>query len=256
MGKRLHGLFSFFCVLLLVLWPFKLTVLSPFKRPWISLVFDLTSVFARAMRLRLKMIKNGDFMSRLLSTLSLVAGLAIGGALQAQEASDGTPTVDPSVGLDLGQTVQEDPSYVKEVYDDWQLQCFRSDAEQDPCQMYQLLREEAGNPVAEFSIFKLPEDSAVVAGATIVVPLGTLLPAGLQMYVDSGAAKAYNYSFCSMIGCFARIGFTQEDIDAFRSGEIAFIVIAPAQAPDQTVLIEASLKGFTAAFDNVTVNAN
>ncbi|MEL7204931.1 MAG: invasion associated locus B family protein, partial [Pseudomonadota bacterium] len=62
-------------------------------------------------------------MSRLLSTLSLVAGLAIGGALQAQEASDGTPTVDPSVGLDLGQTVQEDPSYVKEVYDDWQLQC-------------------------------------------------------------------------------------------------------------------------------------
>lgn len=192
----------------------------------------------------------------MLSTLTLVAGLAFGGAAVAQEATEedgATSTIDPDTGLDLGQTVQEDPSYIKEVYDDWQLQCFRSDAEEDPCQMYQLLREEAGNPVAEFSIFKLPGDSAVVAGATIVVPLGTLLPAGLQMYVDSGAAKAYNYSFCSLIGCFARIGFTQEDIEAFKAGETVFIVIAPAQAPDETVLIEASLKGFTAAFENVTV---
>ncbi|MEM7731692.1 MAG: invasion associated locus B family protein [Pseudomonadota bacterium] len=196
-------------------------------------------------------------MIRMLSTLSLITGLAIGGAALAQEATEddgATSTIDPNTGLDLGQSVQEDPSYVKEVYDDWQLQCFRSDAEEDPCQMYQLLREEAGNPVAEFSIFKLPGDNAVVAGATVVVPLGTLLPAGLQMYVDTGAAKAYNYSFCSIIGCFARIGFTQADIDAFKGGETVFIVIAPAQAPDETVLIEASLKGFTAAFDNVTVS--
>lgn len=194
-------------------------------------------------------------MIRLLSIVSLMAGVALGSTAMAQETSDdaATGTVDPATGLDLGQSVQEDPSYVKEVYDDWQLQCFRSDAEEDPCQMYQLLREEAGNPVAEFSIFKLPGDGAVVAGATIVVPLGTLLPAGLQMYVDSGAAKAYNYSFCSIIGCYARIGFTQEDIDAFKNGDKAFMVLAPAQAPDQTVLIEASLKGFTAAFENVTI---
>ena len=108
---------------------------------------------------------NGEFMIRMLTTLSLIAGVAIGGALHAQEAAEGeteaeksnepTSTVDQATGLDLGQTVQEDPSYVKEVYDDWQLQCFRSDAEEDPCQMYQLLREAAGNPVAEFSIFKL-----------------------------------------------------------------------------------------------------
>lgn len=194
--------------------------------------------------------------SNLPAVVGLVAGLMMAGAAFAQETSEdaGAGTIDPATGLDLGQSVQEDPSYVKEVYDDWQLQCFRSDAEEDPCQMYQLLREDAGNPVAEFSIFKLPDDGAVVAGATIVVPLGTLLPAGLQMYVDSGAAKAYNYSFCSVIGCFARIGFTQEDIDAFKSGETAFLVIAPAQAPDQTVLIEASLKGFTAAFDNVSIS--
>ncbi len=197
-------------------------------------------------------------MKRLLSTLSLIAGIAIGGAVYAQEsdAEDGESTFDPATGLDLGQAVQEDPSYVKETYDAWQLQCFRSDAEEDPCQMYQLLREEAGNPVAEFSIFKLPEDGAVVAGATVVVPLGTLLPAGMQLFVDDGAAKAYNFSFCSMVGCFARIGFTQEDIDNLKSGETAYMIIVPAQAPDQTVLIEASLAGFTAAYDNVSIAPN
>jgi invasion protein IalB len=82
------------------------------------------------------------------------------------------------------------------------------------------------------------------------------LTAGLQIYVDDGPAKAYNFSFCSMIGCFARIGFTQEDIEAFKAGEDAFVVIAPAQAPDQTVLIQASLAGFTKAFENVSIAPN
>lgn len=197
-------------------------------------------------------------MLRLISTLSLITGLALGGAVHAQDNSSdqSAGTTDAATGLDLGQAVQEDPSYIKETYDDWQLQCFRSNGEEDPCQMYQLLREDAGNPVAEFSIFKLPGDSAAVAGATIVVPLGTLLTAGLQIYVDDGPAKAYTYSFCSMVGCFARIGFTQDDIDAFKSGEAAYLVIAPAQAPDQTVLITASLKGFTKAFENVTISPN
>ena len=73
--------------------------------------------------------RNGDFMIRLLSIVSLMTGVALGSAAWAQEASDEGTTIDPATGLDLGQAVQEDPSYVKEVYDDWQLQCFRTDAE-------------------------------------------------------------------------------------------------------------------------------
>lgn len=82
--------------------------------------------------------------------------------------------------------------------------------------MYQLLREEGGNPVAEFSLFKLPSEGRAVAGATIAVPLGTLLPQGLKISVDGGKAKSYNYSFCSMGGCFARIGFTRPTSTRFR----------------------------------------
>lgn len=205
-------------------------------------------------------------MSRSLFTLPLIALLAAGTAAIAQDETTSATeteaegqteqTTSDANTLDMGQEVQEDPSYIKETYDDWQLQCFRSEAEEDPCQMYQLLREEAGNPVAEFSLFKLPDDSQAVAGATIVVPLGTLLPQGLKIAVDSGQAKSYNFSFCSMVGCFARIGFTQSDIDSLKAGGEALLSIVPAQAPDQNVVIRASLAGFTMAYENVSIAPN
>ena len=219
-------------------------------------------------------------MSRFLFTLPVIALLAAGSVAMAQDDTTSDTTTEAEAEtqtdteaqadtegqseegtadantLDMGQEVQEDPSYVKETYGDWQLQCFRSEAEEDPCQMYQLLREDAGNPVAEFSLFKLPDDSQAVAGATIVVPLGTLLPQGLKIAVDSGQAKAYNYSFCSMVGCFARIGFTQADVDALKAGGEAVLMIVPAQAPDQQVVIKASLDGFTKAYENVSIAPN
>ena len=200
-------------------------------------------------------------MSRLLTILPLVALLGTGSAALAQDTADKADTAkdgssSAAAGLDLGQEVREDPSYIKDTYGDWQLQCFRSEADEDPCQMYQLLREDAGNPVAEFSMFKLPDGSEVVAGATVVVPLGTLLPQGLRIAVDEGTAKSYNFKFCSMVGCFAQIGFTQGDIDALKAGGEAVLTIVPAQAPDQRVVIKASLDGFTKAYENVSVAAN
>jgi invasion protein IalB len=224
-------------------------------------------------------------MTKILHSLPVVVLLGLGTALSAQETDDveGTGTEaqaaetaetenaedaaseeagdtaqqsDPAGQLDLGREESEEPSYIKETYGDWQLQCFRSEAGEDPCQMYQLLREEGGNPVAEFSLFKLPSEGQAVAGATIAVPLGTLLPQGLKISVDGGKAKSYNYSFCSMGGCFARIGFTEADVNAFKAGAAAQLTLVPAQAPDQLVEIEASLSGFTAAYNEVSVLEN
>src|SRR6056297_3677012 len=216
-------------------------------------------------------------MPKLLSTLPLIVLLTMGTAVTAQDDSadqadgaeaateaEATTTTEETTetgsanneALDMGQEVQQQPTYIKEEFGDWQMKCFRSEAEEDPCQMYQLLREDAGNPVAEFSLFRLPEGSQAVAGATIVVPLGTLLTEELRISVDGGPAKTYTYSFCSMVGCFARIGLTQADINGFKAGVTANLQLVPAQAPDQTLNIEASLSGFTAAYDNVSVVEN
>lgn len=159
---------------------------------------------------------------------------------------------DPALDLDLGTEVRNDATYIKGEYGDWQIQCFKAEEGQEACQMYQLLRESAGNPVAEFSVFNIPGSSQAVAGATIAVPLGTLLPQGLRITVDDGTTKSYNFAFCAQSGCFARIGFTQEDIETFKAGVSAKLLIVPAQAPDQLVEISASLAGFTAAFNEVT----
>jgi len=219
-------------------------------------------------------------MPKLHYTLPLLAALALGTPAFAQDdttttddaaaaeateteatgtdagATDGTATAGADTGLDMGQTVEEDPTYVKETYGDWELKCFRSEAEEDPCQMFQLLREDAGNPIAEFSIFRLPEGAQAAAGATIVVPLGTMLSEELKISVDGGKAKSYSYRFCSLVGCYAQIGLTAEDVEAFKRGLGATLQIVPAQAPDQTVNIKASLSGFTAAFENTSVLDN
>ena len=220
-------------------------------------------------------IENGDPMPRYLTTLPFIAALSLGAALHAQEAetteaetaapeaaeAEPTPQPDadePSIAseLDMGKEVDDDPTYIKETYGDWQLKCFRSGGEDDLCQMYQLLREDAGNPVAEFSLFKLPENNQAVAGATIVVPLGTLLTEELRMSVDGGPAKSFAYAFCSVVGCFARIGLAEPDVEALKRGAEANLEIVPAQAPDQKVNIKVSLSGFTAAFDNVSTIQN
>jgi len=204
-------------------------------------------------------------MPKLITALPLIAAMTLGTAVFAQtdtttdtttQGADAQASTDAATGndtgLDMGNTVADDAPYIKETYGDWQLKCFKNGTEDGPCQMYQLLREEAGNPVAEISIFRLPEGGQAVAGATVVVPLGTLLTKELKISVDGGRAKSFSYAFCNQTGCFSRIGLTADDIAAFKQGASANLEIVPAQAPDQTITINASLSGFTDAFENVT----
>jgi len=53
------------------------------------------------------------------------------------------------------------------------------------------------------------------------------------------------------VGCVARVGFTAAEVDGFKKGGKATLTIVPAVAPDKTVALEVSLKGFTAGFDAV-----
>ncbi len=162
---------------------------------------------------------------------------------EAAEADSGEPV--------LGQT------YVKEEVGDWELRCVRTETpESDPCQLYQLLQEEDGNPLAEISLFRLPEDANLAAGATVIVPLETLLTGQLGIAVDSNQPKSYPFSFCNRQGCYARIGLTAEDVAAFKRGALARVMIRPFAAPDQVVISNMSLSGFTAGYDKTSVMSN
>lgn len=209
-------------------------------------------------------------MFKSISTALLVGLLALPHTAFAQSSEDQTESAEAAEateapaeaaattenGLSLGEEVQPEP-YVKETHGDWELQCLRipteEDQSKDPCQLFQALQDDQGTNVAEVTLFRLPEGGKAIAGANVLVPLETLLSAPLTIAVDSGKPRVYPYSFCSPIGCFARIGFTAQDIAAMKRGAVAKVTIVPAPAPDQKVTLEMSLKGFTAGFDAASV---
>ena len=210
-------------------------------------------------------------MPKSLSILSFAAALALGSAALAQEATtDGTAEAAPTAEADAAPegntsafatgtevTEAQSASYIKETFGDWSLRCFRMpEGQEDACQLYQLLREEAGNPIAEFSLFRIEEGGPAVAGASVIVPLVTLLPAELKIAIDGGTPKSYPYRVCTEVGCIAQLGLLDADVAAFKQGANATVTLVPAQAPDQQVNINVSLSGFTAGFDAVSTFSN
>lgn len=167
------------------------------------------------------------------------------GDAPATDAAAAT-AADGAAGPQVGQP------YIREVFGDWSLRCLKAEAGTlDPCQLYQLLKDADGNAVAEFSTFPLPDGQQAAAGATIVVPLETLLTQSLRLTIDTSEAKVYPFTFCNTAGCVARVGFTAAEVAQLKRGNKAVLRMVPAAAPDQEVLLNISLTGFTAGFDSV-----
>ncbi|MCK0138842.1 invasion associated locus B family protein [Aliiroseovarius sp. F47248L] len=211
--------------------------------------------------------------AELMKTLPLAALLALATPAFAQDTTE-TPTEEAPAAeateaapeataeqpqVDLGEPVdgerQPGQTYIEKVVGDWERKCITLPEGQgdDPCQMYQLLKDDKGNAVAEISLGRLPDGGQAVAGATVVVPLETLLTQQLTVAVDAGQGKRYPFRFCAQPGCVANIGFTQAEVDGFKRGAKATVTIVPAAAPDQKVNLSMSLKGFTDSYNELIV---
>ena len=197
----------------------------------------------------------------LLLALGLTVAMAGFGIAQETTEPEAAPETTAPAGeepgdLSLGTeaTAADGPGtpYTAATFDKWEQRCMRTADGSDPCQLYQLLQDGQGNNVAEVSLFALPPGQQAVAGATIVVPLETLLTEQLTIAVDGTQPKRYPFTWCAPLGCIARVGFTQAEVDGFKKGAKATISIIPAGAPDERVNLDLSLKGFTAGFDAVS----
>jgi invasion protein IalB len=136
--------------------------------------------------------------------------------------------------------------YLAASFDAWQQRCMKKEDGADPCELYQLLKDETGNPVAEISFFTLPEGSQAVIGANILAPLETLLTADLRIGIDAGTPKIYPFSYCTVNGCVAKVGFTAEELAVMQAGTEGIMTVVPAAAPKNTIAIKIALAGFTA----------
>ena len=138
------------------------------------------------------------------------------------------------------------PELSSEKFGDWDLRCTADESE---CFLYQLVVNPAGDPVSEISIIALPAGGEAVTGATVVTPLGTLLPAGLSFQIDSGPVQKFPFSWCLRSGCFSRFGLPAEGLASLKAGSKAIMSLSALDIPDQPIDLEVSLTGFTAGYN-------
>jgi len=193
--------------------------------------------------------------SRPLVTLGLIAAITLPALILPNLA---VAQSEPLVLPDRSE-VEPGQAYIAEIFRDWQIRCIRADVVETPdrCEMFQLLEEENGNPVAEFRIAAAlfqGEDDDTVANATILTPLDTLLSPGLQLRIDDNEPATVPYAFCREIGCFVQLSLSAEDVSLFEGGADAQVVLFAllrdeiGQMGGAPVPTTASLRGFTAAF--------
>ncbi|MBV1868732.1 MAG: invasion associated locus B family protein, partial [Marinosulfonomonas sp.] len=126
----------------------------------------------------------------------LLAASLMASPLSAQDAGQSDIGNGLSTGVPVGAEKAADSPYVREKHGAWDIRCLKTGEETETCQMYQLLKDDEGNSVAEITLFALPEGQEALAGATIVTPLETLLTAQMTLSVDGQNGKRYPFSYC------------------------------------------------------------
>lgn len=175
-------------------------------------------------------------------------------APEAPAAAAPAPAAAPAAEAPAAPADGPGTIYVKETSGAWQIRCMRVDAGRtEPCNIFQMLKDDKGNEVAAIEIAPRPTGEKAVAGATISVPLETLLQAKLVLQIDSSKPLVYDYAWCDRVSCLALAGFTEADLKAMKNGKEATMTIVPALAPDQKVSVKISLDGITKGYDGLPV---
>lgn len=139
-----------------------------------------------------------------------------------------------------------------EKFKDWTAKCGKlSEAsKQEVCHIFQVITDskEPKNAILAVEIGYLPDEKQPIAQFTL--PLGVLLPPGLQLRVDeSEETGRVPFTVCDPVGCKAMVRLDAEVIERFKKGIKLNILIANPEGRVATIPI--SLSGFTAAFDSL-----
>lgn len=129
----------------------------------------------------------------------------------------------------------------------WTVRCQEKDS--DHCEIFQrLIVQETGVRVAEFAV-GFPEGKSAARGV-MILPLGILLPDGVQMQIDDQPPFKFKVRFCAKDGCFAYLNLNETVLDFMRKGNTAVVTFKTLQGQDMDFPI--SLKGFTKALADIS----
>lgn len=144
----------------------------------------------------------------------------------------------------------QEQEVVKATHGAWDIVC--SSANPDQCLMRQFGSTADGNKVLIVRIRKLDgiktQDGKTVPGAIqITTPLGTVLPAGVQVKIDNGEPRTGVFEFCIPSGCVVRDAMSEPFLASFKAGRVAKMSFAILRQGE--MIVDISLQGFTKAFN-------
>jgi invasion protein IalB len=149
------------------------------------------------------------------------------------------------LGLLLGGASVHAQEFQSTMHGDWEVVCAEFGGERQ-CQMRQgldLTSEEGTGRVLELALSRLEDGSRLME---VVLPLGLDVRPGIVLQVDERDEFNAPFLTCVQQGCVA--GFLVDDATfaAMRAGQLLRIGFRPFNA-DRVFVVEASLRGFTAA---------
>ncbi|MGY8997286.1 MAG: invasion associated locus B family protein [Alphaproteobacteria bacterium] len=141
-------------------------------------------------------------------------------------------------------SAQEAPDTLRETHGDWQKHCALDATGLEECFLFQAVDEQANGERVMTVIAANP--AAAEPLLRITVPLGALLPNGLNMTVDGIDLGTVGFLTCFMDGCMTQVTLTADVLGNMKAGNQALITIYDTVG--QPASLPLSLSGFTAAW--------
>ena len=124
-----------------------------------------------------------------------------------------------------------------------------SGSENEYCEItYLMTVKETNQRFVEFAI-GYPRNQKEARGV-VIVPLGVLLPAGVQMAIDQEAPFKFDVRYCDRSGCVAYVTLSESILGMMRRGAQAHLKFRAKDSKVMTVPV--SLKGFTRALEEIS----
>jgi len=135
--------------------------------------------------------------------------------------------------------------FTRQVIGDWVVACAPPNDGHRSCMMTQTLSSRKLKKTV--SVFTIGKDRAGKLKASIRLPIGVALPAGVIVGIENQKRFAVPYSACHRIGCFAPFDLTEPMLGQLRN---ASKVSAVAQSvSNQALNLNFSTRGFPAAYE-------
>ena len=190
--------------------------------------------------------------ARLVAVATAVA-LSLSAPIAFAQQTPPPQTPPQQQGAPQGGPAQPEVELTERQIQDWMVRCGRPEGqEQEVCEMQQQQVDSEDRTVMAVAVGRVPGTSNV--GLLILLPLGILLPAGVTMQIDGGAAIPLEVERCEREGCRIERILEPDLLNRLKAGTKAtvFFQAVDPQGKRQRLGVPISLLGFTAALNEVT----